>query len=75
MDQTEKQVDQDRNRKLNQGDFSHLVNPSDPMEVQREQETKPARTVSGPGETSVAKDSAGKAGGHATGNHDEPAAP
>lgn len=72
MDQKQ-ETKQDRN--LNQGDFSHLVNPEDPIEVQREQETKPARTVSGPGETSVSKDSAGHAGDHATGSHDEPAAP
>lgn len=56
-------------------DFSHLVNPEDPIEVQREQETKPARTTSGPGETSVPKEKVDHAGSHSKGTQDEPAAP
>lgn len=44
----------------NDQDHSHLVNPDDAMEMQREQETKPARTTTGPGETSVPKKDAGK---------------
>ena len=49
----------DQNKKP-QDDFSHLVNPDDAMEVQREQEVKPARTTTGPGETSVPKANADK---------------